>query len=127
MTGDDEPLWQRQRAGQRSRDRALVRIAARPKALTAVLRATDDHDGTLVGRAALGCSYVEVDPDAAPVLRAALAGTATTTVLDAPPALRSQHDPWGALERPALELMRSVKTRFDPTGTCNPGLFVDGI
>ena len=28
---------------------------------------------------------------------------------------------------PALELMRSVKRRFDPAGVCNPGLFVGGI
>jgi glycolate oxidase FAD binding subunit len=124
---DDEPLWERQRAGQRSRDQAVVRIAAPPSAVAAVLRATDACDGTLVGRAALGCSYVEVDPEAVGPLRASLAHLATTTVLDAPPACRRQHDPWGTVERPALELMRSIKTRFDPAGTCNPGLFVGGI
>ncbi len=30
-------------------------------------------------------------------------------------------------ERAAVELMRSVKARFDPAATCNPGLFVGGI
>jgi FAD/FMN-containing dehydrogenase len=27
----------------------------------------------------------------------------------------------------ALELMRSVKRRFDSAGVCNPGVFVGGI
>ena len=26
-----------------------------------------------------------------------------------------------------LDLMRRVKARFDPTGTCNPGVFAGGI
>jgi glycolate oxidase FAD binding subunit len=128
VTADDEQLWERQRAGQRSRDRALVRIAAAPTALPGVLRATESCGGTLVGRAALGCTYVELDPDTVSRLRDALPPpAATTTLLDAPAHARTEPDPWGALERPALELMRSLKARFDPTGTCNPGLFVDGI
>ena len=127
VTADDQSLWERQRAGQRSRDRAIVRIAARPSALAAVVRATDALDGTVVGRAALGSSYVEVDPEAVGELRAALGHLATTTVLDAPAVWRAQHDPWGTAQRPALELMRSVKARFDPARTCNPGLFVGGI
>jgi glycolate oxidase FAD binding subunit len=127
VTADDQSLWERQRAGQRSRDRAIVRIAARPSALAAVVRATDALDGTVVGRAALGSSYVEVDPEAVGELRAALGHLATTTVLDAPAVWRAQQDPWGTAQRPALELMRSVKARFDPARTCNPGLFVGGI
>ncbi len=127
VTGDDEQLWERQRAGQRSHDRAVVRIAAAPSALPAVLRATDSCGGTLVGRAALGISYVQVEPETIGGLRAALPSARSATVLDAPEAARTEQDPWGALEPPALELMRSVKARFDPGRTCNPGLFVDGI
>ena len=41
--------------------------------------------------------------------------------------LRAALDPWGVQEGPALALMRQVKTRFDPTGVCNPGVFVGGI
>jgi glycolate oxidase FAD binding subunit len=124
---DDEGLWERQRAGQRSRGHALVRIAARPSGLGGVLRATDACSGTLVGRAALGSSYVEVEPAAVPRLRDQLPPGAVATVLDAPEALRAELDPWGPSERPLVELMRRVKGRFDPSGTCNPGLFVDGI
>ena len=127
VTADDDALWERQRAGQRSEDRALVRVAAPPSELAAVLRAVDACEGTLVGRAALGSSYVELEPDAVAELRSSLPMAHSATLLDAPAALRSELDPWGPLESPALELMRNVKARFDPTRTCNPGLFVGGI
>ncbi|MDQ6730375.1 MAG: FAD-binding oxidoreductase [Actinomycetota bacterium] len=124
---DDEPLWERQRAGQRSRDGALVRLAAPPAALGAVLRAVDGVQGTLVGRAALGTSYVELAPERVAELRVALPPRTVAVLLDAPAATRSEGDPWGGGDQRAIALMRSVKTRFDPAGTCNRGLFVDGI
>ena len=126
LTEDDGGLWERQRAGQRSRAGAVVRIAHLPSALAAVLAATDAAEGTLVGRAALGTSYVEVLPEAVAGLRRAVA-PARTAVLDAPASLRAQDDPWETPEPAALALMRSIKHRFDPAGTCNPGLFVGGI
>lgn len=124
---DDRALWARQRAGQRSPHGALVRIAARPSELASVLRAADACSGTLVGRAALGASFVDIDPGAVARLRAALPTGAVSVVLDAPTELRQALDPWGAAEGPALELMRRVKFRFDPAGACNPGVFVGGI
>jgi glycolate oxidase FAD binding subunit len=124
---EDEPLWERQRARQRSHDKALVRIAAPPTALPGVLRAAQACGATAVGRAALGLSFVEVEPDAVPRLRDELAPGTVAILLDAPAALRADLDPWGSGSRPALELMRAVKHRFDPASTCNPGLFVDGI
>ena len=127
VTDEGDALWERQRAGQRSDERALVQVAAPPSELPAVLRAVDACDGTLVGRAALGLSYVEIEPETVAKFRAGLPMARRTTVLDAPPSLLAELDPWGTLESPALELMRSVKARFDPTRTCNPGLFVGGI
>jgi glycolate oxidase FAD binding subunit len=127
VTDEDGPLWERQRAGQRSADRALVRVSAPTTALGAVLTAGDACEATLVGRAALGASFVELDPEAVGRLRAALPAGARSVVLDAPAALRSAEDPWRADPGPGLELMRSIKARFDPAGTCNPGLFVGGI
>jgi glycolate oxidase FAD binding subunit len=123
----DEGLWDRQRAGQRSPRHALLRIAARPSRLADVLRAIDRCGGTLVGRAGVGMSFVEVDPGAVAQLRDALPPGAASVVLDAPAELRATLDPWGANEGPALELMRRVKARFDPAGACNPGVFVGGI
>ena len=36
-------------------------------------------------------------------------------------------DVWGVGESPAVDLMRSVKRRFDPAGACAPGVLVGGI
>jgi FAD/FMN-containing dehydrogenase len=122
----DRQLWERQRAGQRSSERAIVRVATNPSSLPEVLSAVDRSDATLVGRAALGAHYVELDPDAVTRFRADLPDSVVTIVLDAPAQLRGQRDVWGP-ENDAMTLMRSIKDRFDPDGTCNPGLFVGGI
>jgi len=127
-TTDDDRLWDRQRAGQRaSEGKALVRVGARPSVLANVLRAAEAVGGTVVGRVALGTSYVSLDPDSVGRFRAALPGGTAAVLLDAPARLRQAADPWSAAETPALELMRRVKLRFDPARVCNPGLFVGGI
>ena len=126
ISGDDD-LWARQRARQRSDGAVLARVAARPSGLAQVLRATRSCDGRLVGRVALGLSWIEVEPDALGTLRDELGAQATIVVLDAPPAIRDGLDPWGAEEGSELELMRRIKMRFDPAGACNPGVFVGGI
>ncbi len=127
VVADDEPLWERQRAAQRSQNAALIRLAARPSQLAGVLRAVADCDGRLVGRAALGSSFVELEVDAVARLRRALPPGSVSIVLDAPADARRELDPWGSPDAGALELMRRIKARFDPTGVCNPGLFVGGI
>ena len=123
VVDSDQGLWERQRAGQRSAGAALVRIAARPSLLGEVLTLADELGGSLVGRAALGTSYIECDVSAVSQLRASLPAQATAVVLDGPAEL----DRWGECDGPAVELMRRVKDRFDPAGACNPGVFVGGI
>jgi glycolate oxidase FAD binding subunit len=120
---NDEGVWARQRAGQRSQTRALVRVAARPSRLADLLGVVDACGASLVGRASLGTSYLECEPDVVPSVRQSLSDGATVVVLDGPGEL----DRWGVHEGPALELMRRVKQRFDPAGSCNPGVFVGGI
>jgi FAD/FMN-containing dehydrogenase len=93
-----------------------------------VLRAAEAAAGTVVGRVALGHGFVELDPDAIATFENHLPGGTTTTILDAPTAIREARDPWGPSppER-ELELMRRIKARFDPAYACNPGVFVGGI
>jgi glycolate oxidase FAD binding subunit len=124
---EDEPLWARQRAGQRSADGALVRISARPTALAGVLAASDASAGTLVGRAGLGISYVELEPEGVSHLRQGLPAGARSTILDAPEELRGALDSWGPVSDGALALMQRIKRRFDPHGTCSPGVFAGAI
>ena len=99
-----------------------------PSELPVVLRAADRCGGTLVGRAALGISYVA---DRARRGRGACAPSWTRREArpcsTRRPRRACAQDPWGGSHRAALALMRSVKARFDPTQTCNPGLFVGGI
>jgi len=129
LVEDDEALWAAQPTGQRSSDGAVVRVSAVQTALPAVLGAAARLDAALVGRAALGVSWMRFEDhseeDAAAAieeLRRELA-PAACVVLDAPVAVREALDPWGPIDPPAREVMRRVKERFDPSGTCNPGLF----
>lgn len=125
---DDAELWARQRADQRSADGALVRVAARPSQLEATLGAVRRRGGTLVGRIALGLSFIALEPGEVVGLLGDLPPGAWPVLLDAPAELRDGLDTWGdRLPPAALELIRRVKARFDPAGTCNPGLYVGGI
>ncbi|MCA1656271.1 MAG: FAD-binding oxidoreductase [Actinobacteria bacterium] len=133
-TEDDDELWARQRAGQRSPDGGVVvRVSGRQSRLSDACAAAQAAGGRLVGRAALGLSWIAL-PAAAPAdlaeavgaLRAALSPS-PCVVLDAPEAVRAALDPWDRADDGALTLMRRVKDRFDATATCNPGIFVGGI
>jgi glycolate oxidase FAD binding subunit len=125
---DDAELWARQRVGQRSAERALIRVAARPSALSAVLRAAEAAAATLVGRVTLGHSFIELDPDAVVSLQGQLPEGAVSVLLDAPASVGESVDPWGRPPPEAeLALMRRVKARFDPACICSPGVFVGGI
>lgn len=125
---DDEALWAAQRDGQRGE--LVVRVSALPADLARVLRAAREHDASAVGRAGVGTIWLSLPAGAgAPdvlALRDRLAPR-PCVVSDAPAAVRAAIDPWDVPEGPALELMRRVKARFDPHGTCNPGLFAGGI
>jgi glycolate oxidase FAD binding subunit len=130
---DDEALWTAQRAAQRS-EGAVVRVSGRPTQLAEACVAASEVEGaTLVGRAALGLWWIALPAAAPGELVQAIArlrevlGLSPCVVLDAPAAVRAHLDPWDQAESPALVLMRRVKDRFDPTATCNPGIFVGGI
>jgi glycolate dehydrogenase FAD-binding subunit len=120
----DGDLWEQQRAGQRSADQAVVRVSGLQTELARVVRTTQDAGGALVGRAALGLSWVRLPADRVQTLRNSLVPF-PCVVLDAPPDLRSSLDVWDAGD--GLDIARRIKQRFDPTGTFAPGTFAGGI
>ncbi len=131
---DDDELWAQQRAGQRASDGgAVIRVSGRPTALADACVAAQIAGATLVGRAALGLYWIALPPAAPGELVTAIArvrkvlAPAPCVVLDAPAYVRAHLDPWDHPDDAALVLMRRVKARFDPTRTCNPGIFVGGI
>jgi glycolate oxidase FAD binding subunit len=128
VVADDAALWQRQRQHQRCTDGCVVKVSGLPADLPRVLRAADALQGTVVGRAALGLSWVTLPGgvEAIAALRDALA-PAPCVVTDAPEDVRAAVDPWHADTAGALALQRRVKQQFDPAGACNPGLYVGGI
>ncbi len=133
-TEDDGELWEHQRAAQRSADGgAVVRVSGRPTGLADACVAAQIAGATLVGRAALGLWWIGLPATAPGELVTAIArlrkvlAPSPCVVLDAPAHVRAHLDPWDHVEDPGVVLMRRVKERFDPTRTCNPGIYVGGI
>jgi glycolate oxidase FAD binding subunit len=131
LVEDDDHLWERQRARQRSSEGAVVRVSGLPAELPRVVRSADEIGASLVGRAGLGLSWLTLAAgDSSEVvsnieeLRRRL-HPFPCVVLDAPAAVREKVDVWS--EGQAEPLMRRVKARFDPARVCNPGIFVGGI
>ena len=131
-TDDDDELWAAQRAGQRAAAPTRRCCASRrPRGGSAtVLGVAREHGarsspGPRSAWPGSRCPPADERRDGARAARGARAGAGV--LLDAPAELRAAVDPWGEPDPGALELMRRVKARFDPRGTCNPGLFVGGI
>jgi glycolate oxidase FAD binding subunit len=129
-TADDGPLWDEQRAAQRSATGAVLKVSGRPADLPAVLRAAHEAGASVVGRAALGLHWLTLEGDDLPgrveAVRAALAPRACA-LQDAPEPVRAAVAPWPEPDPGALAVMRRVKERFDPARIFSPGTFVGGI
>jgi glycolate oxidase FAD binding subunit len=109
----DEELWDRQRAGQRGP--LVVKVSALPARIPELVRAAGEHGGAVVGRAALGLSWVRFEePSTAAVER--LRRDFIARVLDRPAEM--DIDPVAPLDPGVQGLMRRVKERFDPAGVC---------
>jgi glycolate oxidase FAD binding subunit len=124
----DEEWWERQRAGQRSPDGAVIKVAALMGDLPAVLEAGESCGATVVSRGALGLSWLALsDPARLPALlervRRALP-EASLTVLDGAGRLT---DPWPSLDPGALAVMARIKARFDPARVFAPGTYLGGL
>jgi glycolate oxidase FAD binding subunit len=95
-----------------------------------VVRAAQEVEASVVGRAGLGLSWLTLDDDTSGLVsgieevRRRLQPFACV-VLDAPGEVKDKVEVWGDAE--GVPLMRRVKERFDPSRVCNPGIFVGGI
>ena len=129
---DDSALWDAQRSDQRAHEGAVVKVSAVQTDLHEVIAAVAALDASLVGRAGLGIHHVRLSGDdeglvsAIEELRARLAPR-PTVVRDAPPEVRAKISVWGDVPAGTLELMQQVKSRFDPSMACAPGIFVGGL
>jgi glycolate oxidase FAD binding subunit len=113
IVDDDEALWDEQRSAQRGP--LVVKVSSLPTRLPELIRATEELGGLLVGRAALGLSWVRLEePSAAAVER--LRRDFIAAVLDRPADL--DVDPIAPMEPATRGLMQRVKERFDPAGVC---------
>jgi glycolate oxidase FAD binding subunit len=110
---EDAAVWDEQRAMQRGP--LVVKVSGLPTRLPALLREVDELGASLVGRAALGVSWLRFEePSAAAIER--LRRSWIAVVQDRPAEL--DVDPWGELDPAAAALMQRVKERFDPAGVC---------
>ena len=130
---DDDDLWERQRAMQRSDAGVVVRVSGLQTDLPRIVGEAERLGGRLVGRGALGISWLALeglDDDAAVAavgeLRSRLQ-PAPCVVLDAPLGVRDALDVWDEADPARLAITRRVKERFDPRWTMRPGVFVGGI
>jgi glycolate dehydrogenase FAD-binding subunit len=113
IVDEDEILWDEQRAGQRGP--LVVKISSLPTRLPQLLRAADELGGSVVGRAALGLSWVRIEePSAEAVER--LRRDFIAVVRDRPADL--DVDPLGPIDAATRALMQRVKERFDSAGVC---------
>jgi glycolate oxidase FAD binding subunit len=131
LAADDDDHWDRQRARQRSADGAVVRVSGLASELPTVLRSAQEVGASVVGRAGMGLSWLTIGEGDVSELVSSVEEVRrrlrpfACVVLDAPAEVRAKVDVWGDDE--AVPLMRRVKARFDPSGVCNPGIFVGGI
>jgi glycolate oxidase FAD binding subunit len=131
---DDDPLWDSQRAHQRSLAGTVVRISGTQALLPEVLRAAETAGAAVAGRAALGLFWMALPPaspeEAAAAVQEARGRLAPSAcvVQDAPAEVRGALDPWQEpAEGARASLMRRVKARFDPSGVMSPGVYAAGI
>jgi glycolate oxidase FAD binding subunit len=125
VIADDAEIWERQRAGQRQPDGAVVKAAHVITGLAAVLEAADRVRARVVSRAGLGVSWLALSGDGDDVaarismLRQTVP-EATLTVLDGAHLVA---DPRPAPEPGALAVMERVKARFDPARVFPAGVY----
>ena len=101
------------------------RMTFRQRRIVEVLRRIAAHAGSVVVHA----GWAPSGGDVAAALEGLRADVAvhdgTLVVVDAPAEIKAHIDVWGPVR--GVEVMRRVKSQFDPDGRMSPGRFVGGI
>ena len=113
IVDDDDSLWDEQRAAQRGP--LVVKVSGVPTRLPDLLRTADELGASLVGRAALGLSWLRFEEPSAGAVERLRRGW-IAAVQDRPAEL--DLDPSAEIDPAAAALMQRVKERFDPAGVC---------
>lgn len=113
----------------------VVRVATLVNRVAAAVAGVGGAGRGITGSAALG--LLRISLPAAPVtmvaavverLREIVAEADGSVVVErGSRALREVVDPWGPVAEGAMDVMRALKTEFDPRGVLNPGRFVGGL
>jgi glycolate oxidase FAD binding subunit len=114
IVDDDEMLWDEQRAAQRGP--LVVKVSGLPARIAELARTAEEIGGSVVGRAALGLSWVRFEEPTAEAVERLRRDFPLAVVQDRPADL--DIDPTGPIDPGTRELMRRVKERFDPAGVC---------
>jgi len=121
---EDDEIWNRERALQRSAEGIVLKVSGRPTDLPAVIAAARAQRGTVVSRAALGLSWLALPADAdAAAVREAL-HPRPVVALDGAGRVA---DAWPAPPPGTLAVMARLKERFDPARIFRPGAYVGGL
>ena len=121
---DDDAVWDRQRAAQRSADGIVLKVSGRPTDLSAVIAVARSQRGTVVTRAAHGLSWLALPAGADVAAVRERLHPRPVAVLDGAGKVAQA---WPEPPAGTLAVMARVKERFDPARIFRPGAYVGGI
>jgi D-lactate dehydrogenase (cytochrome) len=104
---------------------SLVRVGVAPKDLPSLIKilAPSLNESTYIADLANGMMYIQNGDDLADIRAEAHKANGYAVRLTAPKHMKETTDRWGYVPE-SLELMRKLKSRWDPQGLFNPGAFL---
>jgi D-lactate dehydrogenase (cytochrome) len=104
---------------------SLVRVGVAPKDLPSLIKilAPSLNESTYIADLANGMMYIQNGGDLADIRDEAHKANGYAVRLTTPKHMIETTDPWGYVPE-SLELMRKLKSRWDPQGLFNPGAFL---
>jgi hypothetical protein len=104
---------------------SLVRVGVAPKDLPSLINilAPSLNESTYIADLANGMMYIQNGGDLAFIRAEAHKANGYAVLLTTPKHIKETTDHWGYVPE-SLELMRKLKSRWDPQGLFNPGAFL---